>query len=187
LWRSGWLALKTPPPEGQLTKIEDAQVDWSRTRAWSSGGYYGRVFLNVEGREPQGAVPPEQYESVRDELAAALKSIPGSQGEALNTQVFKPEEIYQEVRNVAPDLMVYFGDLHWRSVGTLGHGKHYTFENDTGPDDANHAVNGMFILYEPGKQAVGQVRGHQLMDIAPTLLNRLKLPIPAEMQGRVIG
>lgn len=186
LWRNGWLALKTPPPEGHLTKIEDADMDWSRTRAWSSGGYYGRVFLNVEGREPQGIVPQGQYAQVREELAAALRSIPGAQGETLNTQVFKPEEIYQEVRNVAPDLMVYFGDLHWRSVGTLGHGRHYTFENDTGPDDANHAVNGMFILHEPGQKSIGQVTGHQLMDIAPTLLDRLKLPIPAEMQGRII-
>jgi predicted AlkP superfamily phosphohydrolase/phosphomutase len=174
-------------PDGILVKFEDADVDWSRTRAWSSGGYYGRVFLNVEGREPQGFIPAAQYEAVRDELAAALRAIPGPQGEALETQVFKPETIYQEVHGVAPDLMVYFGGLHWRSVGTLGHGRHYTFENDTGPDDANHAVNGMFILHEPHRKGAGRVSGHQLMDIAPTLLNRLNIPIPLEMQGHIIG
>jgi predicted AlkP superfamily phosphohydrolase/phosphomutase len=104
----------------------------------------------------------------------------------LATQVFEPEAIYQSVNNVAPDLMVYFGGLHWRSVGTLGHGKHYTFENDTGPDDANHAVNGMFILNEPHHKGAGRVSGHQLMDIAPTLLDRLHIPVPAEMQGHII-
>ncbi len=187
LWRNGWLAFNTPPPEGQLTKIEDADIDWAHTRAWSSGGYYGRVFLNVAGREPQGIVPATDYERVRDELVTAIESIPGPDGERLNTHVFKPEEVYQQVNGVAPDLMVYFGDLHWRSVGTLGHGKHYTFENDTGPDDANHAINGMFILHEPGKKGAGRVMGHQLMDIAPTLLNRLQIPVPAEMQGRIIG
>ncbi|MBL8165603.1 MAG: alkaline phosphatase family protein [Anaerolineae bacterium] len=187
LWRNGWLALKSPPPDGALVKIEDAEIDWSRTRAWSSGGYYGRVFLNVAGREPQGIVPAEAYEQTRDELAAALAAIPGPEGERLNTTAFKPETIYQEVRGVAPDLLVYFGDLHWRAVGTLGHGRHYTFENDTGPDDANHAVNGMFILHDPQARGLGQVSGRQLMDIAPTLLERLGLPIPAEMQGRVIG
>lgn len=189
LVQNGWLTIRDYPAasaEQKLTKIEDADIDWSKTRAWSSGGYYGRVFLNVEGREPQGLVPVAQYEQVREELAAALRSIPGSQGEPLNTQVFKPEDIYQKVEGVAPDLMVYFGDLHWRSVGTLGHGKHYTFENDTGPDDANHAINGMFILYEPGKKGAGKVSGHQLMDIAPTLLDRMQQPIPPEMQGRVI-
>lgn len=185
LWQNGWLALKTPP-DGSLVKIEDADIDWSRTKAWSSGGYYGRVFLNVAGREPQGIIPADQYQAVREELAAAIKSIPGPSGEPLATQVFEPEKIYQSVNNVAPDLMVYFGGLHWRSVGTLGHGKHYTFENDTGPDDANHAVNGMFILNEPHRKGAGQVSGHQLMDIAPTLLDRHHIPVPIEMQGRVI-
>jgi predicted AlkP superfamily phosphohydrolase/phosphomutase len=187
LWRNGWLAFKTPPPEGQLTKLEDMQVDWTRTRAWSSGGYYGRVFLNVAGREPQGIVPAAQVEQVRGELITALEHIPGPNGEKLNTTVFRPEAIYHEVRNVAPDLIVYFGDLHWRSVGTVGHGRHYTFENDTGPDDANHAINGMFILYEPGRSGAGRVSGHQLMDIAPTVLDRMGLDIPALMRGRIIA
>jgi predicted AlkP superfamily phosphohydrolase/phosphomutase len=185
LWQNAWLVLKTPP-NGSLVKIEDAEIDWSRTRAWSSGGYYGRVFLNVEGREPEGIIPAAAYQSTRDELAAAIRSIPGPSGEKLDTQVFEPESIYQSVNNVAPDLMVYFGGLHWRSVGTLGHGKHYTFENDTGPDDANHAVNGMFILNEPHHKGAGCVSGHQLMDIAPTLLNRMTIPVPADMQGRII-
>jgi len=185
LWQNGWLALKKSP-NGTLTKIEDAEVDWSRTRAWSSGGYYGRVFLNVAGREPEGIVPAAQYEAVRDELAAALRAIPGPNGESLETRVFKPEVIYQKVHGIAPDLMVYFGGLHWRSVGTLGHGRHYTFDNDTGPDDANHAVNGMFILNQPHNKGVGRVIGHQLMDIAPTLLDRLNIPVPADMQGRMI-
>jgi predicted AlkP superfamily phosphohydrolase/phosphomutase len=82
--------------------------------------------------------------------------------------------------------MVYFGDLHWRAVGSLGHGKHWTLENDTGPDYANHAVQGMFILNEPRKPGAGRVEGHQLVDIAPTLLDRFGLPIPAEMQGQMI-
>jgi predicted AlkP superfamily phosphohydrolase/phosphomutase len=186
LWQNGWLALNTAPENG-LVKFEDADVDWSRTKAWSSGGYYGRVFLNVEGREPHGIIPADQYENVRDQLSDALKAIPGPNGEALPTQIFKPQEIYQHVNGVAPDLMVYFGGLHWRSVGTLGHSKHFTFENDTGPDDANHAVNGMFILHEPNHKGAGRVSGHQLMDIAPTILDHLNIVVPAAMQGRIIN
>lgn len=186
LWREGWLALKSPPPDGTLLRFEDADVDWPRTKAWSSGGYYGRVFLNVEGREPAGIVPRRDYAAVRDDLAAALAAIPGPVGERLDTTVFKPEAIYRQVNNIAPDLMVYFGGLHWRSVGSLGHGAHYTFENDTGPDDANHAVNGLFILHEPNRRGGGRVTGHQLMDIAPTLLDRLGLAVPGDLQGRII-
>ena len=187
LWRNGWLALKTPPPEGAITRFDPALVDWGKTRAWASGGYYGRVFLNLQGREPEGTIAPSAYAEVRDELAAALRAIPDGEGKPLNTQVFKPEAIYQQVNGVAPDLMVYFGDLHWRAVGSFGHGAHYTLENDTGQDDANHAPLGMFILYEPGKRGLGRREGHQLMDIAPTLLDRLGIRVPAEMQGQVIG
>jgi predicted AlkP superfamily phosphohydrolase/phosphomutase len=91
------------------------------------------------------------------------------------------------VRNIAPDLIVYFGDLSWRSVGSFGHGDIYTFENDTGPDDANHAENGMFILTHPQMKDKGRrVAARQLMDVAPTILNAFGLPIPTDMQGTII-
>lgn len=187
LWRNGWLAFKTPPPSGAISKFDVKTVDWSRTRAWSTGGYYGRIFMNVQGREPQGIIPQAEYKTIRAELAEQLKAIPGAQGEALQTSVFFPEDIYQQVNGVAPDMIVYFGALHWRTAGTLGYGQHFTLENDTGPDDANHSPEGMFILHEPGRKGSGNISGQQLMNIAPTLLNRFKLPIPAEMQGTIIG
>jgi len=186
LWRNGWLTLNTPPLEGKITRFDDADIDWSKTRAWASGGYYGRVFLNVEGREPNGMIPASDYESVREELAAAIRTIPGDQGQPLNHQIYKPHEIYQQVNGIAPDLMVYFGDLHWRAVGSFGHGGHITLENDTGADDANHDPMGMFILVDPNERGRGCVTGHQLMDIAPTLLSRMGVKIPAEMQGKSI-
>ncbi len=186
LWRNGWLALHNAPPEGTLTKFENVSVDWANTRAWSTGGYYGRVFLNVQEREPNGTIPQGAYEETRDELAAALAAIPAPDGTPLNTTVYKPGDIYQQTNNVPPDLMVYFGDLHWRCVGSFGHEGVYTLENDTGPDDANHSPEGMFLLYEPGRSGRGQVATHQLMDIAPTVLQRMGVSIPPEMQGRVI-
>jgi len=186
LWHNGWLTFKSPPPEGQLTRFEDCDVDWSKTKAWASGGYYGRIFLNVRGREPQGTIAPENYETVRELLRAAIAAIPDADGQPMNTQVFKPQAIYQQVNGIAPDLLTYFGDLHWRAVGSLGHGRHYTFENDTGPDDANHAEHGIFIINDPHQRGIGQVEGHQLMDIAPTLLEMFRLPIPSAMQGTAI-
>ena len=98
----------------------------------------------------------DDYQAVRDELAEAIHAIPDDKGQVLNNTVFKPEELYRNVNNIAPDLMVYFGDLHWRCVGSIGYGKHYTFENDTGPDDANHAEEGMFIIRQT---RTSQVKG----------------------------
>jgi len=192
LWRNGYLALVEDPPQDQfdehgkriLTPFTKVEVDWEKTIAWGSGGYYGRVFLNVEGREPQGKVKREDYEKVRDELIERFKAIPDPNGNDIGTQVFKPQEIYRKVRNVPPDLIVYWGNLDWRSVGSFGHGDIYTFENDTGPDDANHASNGMFILYDPRQPGSNhEIKGRKLLDVAPTLLDLMGVPVPQDMQG----
>src|SRR5207302_2632639 len=137
-----WLAaqgyLRFVDPVDRPTPIGKAPVEWGRTVAWGDGGYYGRLFLNVKGREPQGTVDPSRYSETRDELAAALESMPGPDGEPLGTKVYRPQDVYPEVRGVAPDLIVYFGALRWRPVRQVGTGDIFTYENDTGPDGASH-------------------------------------------------
>ena len=186
LLANGYLALSEKPDRPMpLNKVK---VDWSRTKAWGDGGYYARIFLNVAGREPQGTIAPADYENVRDELIAGLGAIPGENGREIGTKVFRPERLYRKVRGVAPDLMVYFGDLSWRSVGTIGGGKIHTFENDTGPDGANHAHDGIFVLRDKGNTEAGiRVDGLEITDVAPTILNLFGLPIPNDMEGRAVS
>jgi predicted AlkP superfamily phosphohydrolase/phosphomutase len=181
LRREGLLATKAEP-DG-VRSPRDVGVDWPLTTAWGEGGYYARVFLNVEGREPEGTIPAADYEAVRDDLAHRLAAIPDDDGLPLATRVYKPEELYPEVEGVAPDLIVVFGDLLWRSVGTIGgdEGVH-TLENDTGPDDANHAQEGLLIAAGAGVTARGSLDAH-LLDVAPTVLELLGLPVPEEMRG----
>jgi predicted AlkP superfamily phosphohydrolase/phosphomutase len=187
LRREGYLTLYDDPPTKWLSSFEKVEVDWSRTKAWGDGGYYGRIFLNVQGREPNGVIAPEEYESCRDELAERIKNIPDPDGHPIGTLIFKPEKIYRQVRNVAPDLIVYFGNLSWRSLGSFGYKDIYSFENDTGPDDANHAENGIWIYSRLGENLGGkELPRAQLMDFAPTVLDIFDLPIPADMQGKVI-
>jgi predicted AlkP superfamily phosphohydrolase/phosphomutase len=169
-------------PEGR-TSVNEVGIDWSKTVAWGEGGYYSRIFMNVRGREPEGTVAPEDYERVRDDLARRIAAIPDENGDPIPTKVFRPEDVYPEVKGVAPDLIVHFGDLLWRSVGTVGgdEGIH-TFENDTGPDDANHAQDGLLILVAPGVEP-GPRDGMHLLDVAPTVLELLGLDAPASMRG----
>ncbi len=178
----GLLATKTEPTD--TSKLDDVGVDWSRTVAWGEGGYYSRIFMNVKGREPEGVVEPSEYEATRDDLARRLAAIPDENGDPIPTVVHKPEDVYDQVSGIAPDLIVHFGDLLWRSVGTVGgpDGVH-TFENDTGPDDANHAQDGLFVLVAPGVEP-GAREGAHLLDIAPTVLELLGLDRPAAMRGR---
>jgi predicted AlkP superfamily phosphohydrolase/phosphomutase len=185
LKQEGYLSLEYQP-EG-IVPLEKCEVDWEKTLAWGSGGYYARLFLNVKGREPDGVIDPADYEKVRDELAERIAGITDPEGNPLGSVAHKPEEIYREVNNIAPDLIVYFGNLKWRSVGSLGLNRIYSFENDTGPDDANHAQEGLYIYYDP--QRSGQGRGHtrHLMDIAPTILEMMEVAVPKDMQGRSFG
>jgi len=124
---------------------------------------------------------------VRDDLAERLAAIPDDEGRPLQTRVYKPEELYDEVNGVAPDLIVIFGDLLWRSVATIGgdEGVH-TLEHDTGPDDANHAQDGMIVAAGAGVGARGQFDAH-LLDIAPTVLDLLDMDIPPDMRGRSLA
>jgi len=181
LQQHGYLKLKEQPKG--ITRFSTDMVDWGNTQVWSEGGYYARIFMNVQGREPHGIIPPADYERVRDELKARLEAIVDEEGRNIGTLVFKPEQVYAACRNVPPDLIVHFGDLYWRSVGSVGGGSIYTYENDTGPDDCNHAQMGLFILKSPHIQAKGKVPAKHLFDIAPTVLHEFGLDVPADMHG----
>ena len=187
LIREGHLRLTDAPTKP--TPIARAGIDWSRTRAWGDGGYYGRLFMNVRGREPAGTIDPADYERVRSDLIAGIAAIADPAGRTIGSRAYRPEELYREVKGVAPDLIVYFGDLDWRSVGAVGMGGIHTFENDTGPDEANHDWRGIFVLSTAGAEAPlhGRLADVSIYDVAPTLLRLLGQPVPDGLVGRPIG
>jgi predicted AlkP superfamily phosphohydrolase/phosphomutase len=180
LRREGYLTLREEPAEP--TALKPDLIDWSRTVAWGEGGYYCRLFLNVAGREPEGQVAPEDYERVRTEIKEKLEALGDENGRPIGTVAHRPEELYAERNGVVPDLMVYFGDLYWRSIGQVGTGMVHVFENDTGPDDANHAHEGLYVLVADGVEP-GRGEERQIVDVAPTLLRLLGEPVPTEMEG----
>jgi predicted AlkP superfamily phosphohydrolase/phosphomutase len=181
LVRQGYLVLREPP--SKPTPFSRLDVDWSRTRAWGEGGYYSRLCLNVRGREPEGIVDAADYDVLRAELAAGLEALPGPDSRPIGTRVHRPEDLWLERRGIPPDLVVYFGNLAWRSNGTVGGGSLYTSENDTGPDDANHAPDGMCIAAGPGLTA-GRREDLHLYDVAPTIVEAVGLPVDGHMRGR---
>lgn len=177
------LVLKDYPTE--VTPFGKLNVDWSRTKVWSEGGYYARVFFNVRGREPDGVIEPDEYDRFRGEMKAKFEGTTGPDGVRLGTLVFLPQEIYRQVRNVAPDLVVHFGALDWRSIGDVGYkGRVHLRENDSGPDDCNHAQFGAFVIAAPNVPELGEIAGARLLDIAPTLMEVGGYDIPEAFQGR---
>lgn len=182
LVREGLLVLNEYPKE--ITPFGKLNVNWDKTKVWSEGGYYARVFFNVKGREPNGVIDRADYEKFRDEIKTKLEATVDDKGQPMGTLVFKPEEIYKTVRNIAPDLIVHFGGLYWRSIGGVGYPAVHVQENDTGPDDCNHAQHGSFILAAPNGRAQGEIANAHILDLAPTLLELGGYDVPNTMQGK---
>jgi len=185
LRETGYLVLLEDVAEP--TQMKAGMVDWSRTKAWGEGGYCGRIFINVAEREPCGIVAAAEYEELREELISQVRSLCRADGRRLVSTAHRPEELYREVRGIAPDLVVYFGDLAWRAIGSVGHDSVFQHGNDTGPDGANHDWDGIFILRPAGPRTAGRrISGCNILDVAPTILHYLGLDVPGDMPGRVV-
>jgi predicted AlkP superfamily phosphohydrolase/phosphomutase len=180
----GYLTLKERP--SARTSFRPELVDWRHTLAWGEGGYYGRLFLNVAGREPEGRLSPREYEAFRTRLKSELEAIGDEAGRPIGTRVFRPEDIYSQVNGIAPDLIVYFGDLDWRSAGLVGVRSWHLRENDTGPDDANHSEDGI-VVWDPGPAWKPRIAASYLIyDLAPSILRFFGLTPPEDMLGSSI-
>lgn len=184
LIKKGYLTLKKYPKK--ITKLSPDMINWGKTYAWGEGGYYGRIFFNVNNREPKGIIDKKDYKRFREKLKKELKAIKYKKSDAEKTVVLSPEEIYPESRGVAPDLFVFFGDLYWRSVGSVGFNDIYTFDNDTGPDDANHDYHGVFVMYDKKIKKPRQIKNMSIYDFAPTVLSNMGINVPHDMEGKAI-
>ncbi|MGC8908179.1 MAG: alkaline phosphatase family protein, partial [Desulfomonilaceae bacterium] len=187
----GYLKLLAHPEAA--SPLTPEMVDWPQTVAWGEGGYYGRIFINVAGREPCGAVNPADYERVRDELAQRLRTmVDARRGHSLTNTPLKPRDLYETARNVPPDLMVYFDDLNYRSSGLVGGGEIFPASEGEGMDEANHKPNGIFITARLSDLRAGLRRGRRVgplscMDVVPTALQELGIRIPPDMRGRALA
>jgi predicted AlkP superfamily phosphohydrolase/phosphomutase len=83
-------------------------------------------------------------------------------------------------------MIVYLGNLDWRSAGMVGGGKIHIFENDTGPDDANHSQEGIFVWQGRGKPAGAGAKRISIYDVAPSILDFFGIAVPGEMIGKVL-
>ena len=174
LINEGFLHLKSAPEPRQRFKAAD--VDWDKTRAWATPGYYGQIFINLASREPKGIVEAADYESVREDLIARLGAMVDDRGRPMGNKCYKPDEIYATCNNVPPDLIVIFADLRWRCSGWVGSDTLYLVDADGNAEDANHAQEGMYLCAHPSLASRGRANA-TLYDVAPTILKQLGMEI----------
>lgn len=182
LIRQGYLVLKDVP--NAASSLTHDRVDWSQTKVWAEGGYYGRIFLNIDGREPEGRLSGKEAAVLTERLHRELGALQDDDGNAVRALVRDPREHYREARGFPPDLMVYFDDLALRAIGSVGHGRLVVTENDTGPDTCNHDWNGIFVMSGRGVPARGRIEDAEIYDVTPTILGLFGVERPPGILGR---
>ncbi|TAH50757.1 MAG: hypothetical protein EYC68_13050 [Chloroflexota bacterium] len=160
-------------------------VDWSRTRAFSSGNY-GQIFVNLQGREPYGSVPQSEYQTVVEQIGARLLELRDPKtGAAVVSKVYKQSDVFWgEFIDDAPDVVFSLAE-NYKALGTLEFASHHVIENAFG-NSGDHRMDGFVgMLGTDIKQNV-KIENANIMDVTPTILYLMGLPIPSDLDGHVL-
>ena len=192
LIEQGDLVLHTRPDRPAM--LEECDVDWAHTRAWA--GADGAIYLNIAGREPQGAIPAAEADSAAANLSARLRALgsgdladPPPNGDDLPpaVDVYRPAALYSAIRGVAPDLLAVCTQPGWRPSALIGRGWPWVPTSAVPMDAACESPSGLFVIDDPHNRNGGQEQtGATIYDIVPTLLTLLGQPIPSRLRGRAL-
>ena len=158
LEEQGWLSYEDDDHE----ELGDVSAD---TRAYSF--IPGRFYINLEGREPDGAVPESDYEDVRAELKADLEALEGPDGRPVADRVVEKEDAFRgDHDDIAPDLVVVPNHGFDLKSGFTGHDEVF----GTGPRNGMHSFDNASLFVDDPDVAIEDA---DLYDIAPTILDLL--------------
>lgn len=183
---------------GMRDKIEgllfSSLFDWERTQAYSLGSY-GNIYINLKGREPHGIVETgAPYEELRNRIIARLMELRDpATGKQVVKKVYRREELYHgPFLFRAADLIVEWSDEGYHSVQRFGSTEDSVFSNRLDFHLTNirytghHRLNGIFAIKGKGVKQGIEINGARIIDLAPTILYALGLPVPDDMDGRVL-
>jgi predicted AlkP superfamily phosphohydrolase/phosphomutase len=185
-----------------LSQTQLGAIDWSQTRAFSTEmNTLPAIWINVRGREPNGIVAPSQeYDRVREEIIDSLSRFFDPQtGQRVVARAHRREELYHgPYLEEAPDLILELGlDNQYTYTCLSSRGR-----RDPGPIrvldrgewmgakgqsmNGSHRRRGVF-LFANGPELSGQQLGPlSIIDMAPTILQFLGVPVPGDMDGRAV-
>jgi predicted AlkP superfamily phosphohydrolase/phosphomutase len=164
-----------------------ADVDWSRTVAYSLGNV-GPIYINRADREPQGIVRPEDYEATLQMVAGRLRSIvdPYTHKPLVQELHFGKDIFHGEQARFGPDIMIFMRDYRVCAYGNNEFASRRMLTPAIGRTGW-HRMDGVFIAAGPAIKAGGlRVEGSRLWDISPTVMAVLGVPLPADLDGRVL-
>jgi len=179
--------------------LTTATIDWQKTRAFSLGIDSTNIFINLEGKFPQGTVRAgKEYEDLRDEIACRLKRlVDPDDGQRIVQEVYKREALYSGANLMeAPDLLVTWKDFEYNTRRGYDTERDSLFGSSLEYSDVSgysslqksgtHHLEGIFLGQGRDFKNGGRFYGAKIIDLAPTILYLLGAGIPEDMDGRVL-
>lgn len=166
-------------------------IDFSRTQAYMfpmKCPPLTGVVINVRGRQPEGTVAPEAYETFRERIMRNLADLrdPGT-GERIVQAVYKREDLYHgEYVERAPDIIIWCNYLYKEGFFAEGPLVNQVPFDELQQVPGSHDEKGIFLAKGPGIARGKRLDGAHLVDVPPTILHAMELPIPEDMDGRVL-
>jgi len=169
LFERGYLHLKGRPAEP--TPLEELDVDWSKTACWAMGGT-GQVYVNLEGREHKGIVPPGEYLALLEKLSREL-------AETMKAEVFFRNDVcFGPFSHVGPDLFLHLEGGGWRTDQRVGHGRIQDTDRARESLLEGFDLCGYISLAGSDFPAGGDLSTVSVLDIAPTVIDIMNLRAP---------
>ncbi len=166
--------------------LSGKHIDWSQTVAYAQGNF-GQIFLNIKGRQPNGCIEPADAPALIERIKERLLEIKHPEtGEPLVERVLERDELYSgPLSHMGPDLTVVLKDWNYRTIGLHEFTTHKTISPAFGPT-GDHRMEGMIVGTGPAFEPGAVPQNASLLDIAPTVLHLLGVPVPEDMDGRVL-
>lgn len=159
----------------------ETSIDWSKTKAYMMSNASKGININLQGREHTGIVPKSEYDLVRKEIVEKLRKVTTNDGQPVFQIADIKENIYSgPFVSQAPDIVTWpFPEYKIRIGSKMKNHMRKVIE-------AQHTLEGIYVYSGDDFVSGKRTREISIMDIAPTLLHILGLPVPNDMDGKVV-
>jgi predicted AlkP superfamily phosphohydrolase/phosphomutase len=160
-----------------------ASIDWDGTVAYARTASANGIYI-VDGLSSQRApLTPEGRRRLADEIAVRLLAWKDpATGTAVVTAVMHRDEVYPgPAKDEAPDLLVTLRDGGFVSITKSGR-----ILKPRPQVKGTHRPEGVLFARGPGLRSGAALDAAAIVDVAPTLLYSLDLPVPDDFEGRVL-